>query len=145
LSAVREQNTKIFLKLYFLPIYEKRVHLNYLAGDGLAPLHWAIAPESTASMEKLLKLGAAPDVRSVEGATPIMNAAQSGKNSHLNMLLQAGASVNARDNSGFTALHRAAERGYEEMVDILLKNGADKSVEVKDIQQCHLQRIEGMG
>lgn len=102
--------------------------LDYLAGDGLAPLHWSIASLATVPMEKLLALGANPDVRSDEGATPLMNAAQSNKPDQLKVLIRAGANVNAIDNRGFTALHRACEMGHREIAKLLLDHGADKSI-----------------
>jgi ankyrin repeat protein len=94
----------------------------------LATLHWAIANDSIEPMKKLIELGADPNVRTIQGATPIMNAVQSNKISHLNLLLKLGAFVNAQDNRGFTALHRAAEMGHFEIVKILLENGADKTI-----------------
>jgi ankyrin repeat protein len=80
-------------------------------------------------MQRLLELGANPNARSAEGATPLMNSVQSNKIAHLNLLISAGADVNAGDDRGFTALHRAAEMGHVQMVKILLKNGADSDVE----------------
>ncbi|WP_289665729.1 ankyrin repeat domain-containing protein [Flavobacterium panacagri] len=102
--------------------------LETLAGDGLAPLHWSIAPETNDSLIKLLELGANPNSLTSEGATPIMNAVQSNKMDKLKLLLKSGALVNIQDYRGFTALHRAAERGYIDMVKFLLENGADKSI-----------------
>jgi ankyrin repeat protein len=107
------------------------INVNALAGDGLAALHWSMANDNTEPMQKLLELGADPDVRSTQGATPIMNAVQSNKTSHLQVLLAAGALINARDNRGFTALHRAAEMGYADIVQILLSGGADKTIEAE--------------
>ncbi len=107
------------------------IHINSLAGDGLATLHWAIAAERIEVIQKLLELGADPNVRSIQGATPIMNAVQSNKIKHTMTLLDANAEVNAKDNRGFTALHRAAEMGHEEIVALLLKHGADKSIQAE--------------
>jgi hypothetical protein len=101
------------------------ISLNYLAGDGLAPLHWSISNDTT---EQLLQLGADPDVVSTQGATPMMNAVQSNKMEQLLLLLKWKANVNARDHRGFTSLHRAAEMGHEDMVKVLLENGADKAI-----------------
>lgn len=113
-------------------LVEEGSNINGLAGDGLAPLHWSISPAGggTEAMEKLLQLGADPDARSDQGATPLMNAAQSNKPAHVAMLLAAGAAIDARDHRGFTALHRAAEIGYTELVAYLLQQGADKTLAV---------------
>ena len=82
-------------------------------------------------MQKLLELGADPNVKTNQGATPIMNAVQSNKIEHLKTLLNAGALVNAKDNRGFTALHRAAEMGHIEILKLLLINGADKNIQAE--------------
>ncbi|SEW46138.1 Ankyrin repeat-containing protein [Chitinophaga sp. YR573] len=103
------------------------ISLNYLAGDGLAPLHWSISNDDGIT-EQLLLLGADPDVISTEGATPMMNAVQSNKMEQLLLLLKWKANVNARDYRGFTSLHRAAEMGHEDIVKVLLENGADKTI-----------------
>jgi hypothetical protein len=98
--------------------------LDYLAADGLAPLHWSVANDM---MAHLLTLGADPDVISTEGATPMMNAVQSNKMEQLLLLLKWKANINAQDYRGFTSLHRAAEMGHEEILKVLLENGADKA------------------
>jgi hypothetical protein len=64
--------------------------VNSLAGDGLATLHWSIANDGIEPMKKLFELGADPNVRTIQGATPIMNAVQSNKIDHLNLLLKSG-------------------------------------------------------
>lgn len=106
------------------------IPINTHAQDGLAPLHWAVAGPFEA-MEKLLALGADPNVASLEGATPIMNAVQSNMIDKVNLLLQSGATGNHRDNRGFTALHRAAEMGHIDIVKVLLAHGADRSIEAE--------------
>lgn len=108
--------------------FYKGTNLNALAGDGLAPLHWSIAPETIDSMAKLLELGADPNGLTHEGATPIMNAVQSNKMDKVKLLLEYGALINIQDDRGFTALHRAAERGHTDIVKFLLANGADKTI-----------------
>jgi ankyrin repeat protein len=82
----------------------EKVRLDYPAGDGLAPLHWSIGAKSTASLEKLLALGANPDVISIEGATPIMNAVQSSKIDHLTLLLKAVSFAKSTGNEKIMAL-----------------------------------------
>ena len=101
------------------------IPVDLLAGDGLAPLHWALVPDSTEIMMILLKNGTSVDVRSDAGATPLMNAAQSGNLKKVSFLLDHGADVNAHDMRGFTSLHRAAEVGYVEILKLLLEHGAE--------------------
>lgn len=102
--------------------------IDLLAGDGLAPLHWAVASHDPAIMSLLLDRGAPVDVRSAEGATPLMNAVQSGSVDKMCFLLDHGADVNARDRRGFTAPHRAAEMGNLEALRALLDRGAEPNL-----------------
>ena len=104
--------------------------IDLLAGDGLAPLHWALASEDPAITALLLDRGSPVDVRSTQGATPLMTAAQSASVDKVRLLLDRGADVNARDGRGFTALHRAAELGRLEILRLLLDRGAWPDVDV---------------
>jgi len=106
---------------------EKGANINSLAADGLSTLQWSISQEISI-LELLLKQGADPNVKSLEGATPIMNAVQSNKVEHLTKLLEYKAEVNEKDNRGFTALHRAAEMGHAHIVKELLNQGATKGI-----------------
>ena len=109
---------------------KKGININLLAADGLSTLQWAIAGD-TKMLEFLLKAGANPDVASIEGATPMMNAVQSNKIDHLKVLIEHKADVNQQDNRGFTALHRAVISGHTKTTELLLHNGADPNA--KDI------------
>ena len=99
--------------------------INALAADGLATMHWAFNPKV---LKFLIQKGADPNVVSLEGATPLMNAVQSNEAERVQILLDNKANVNAQDYRGFTALHRAAEMGHEKLVGILLDHGADKNI-----------------
>ena len=102
-----------------------RVPPDILGNDGLSPLHWAMAQEDNEQMaELLLELGATVDVKSAEGATPLMNAAQTRSLENTRLLLDNGADADAKDERGFTSLHRAAEMGEQEIVQLLLERGA---------------------
>lgn len=101
-----------------------------LAADGLSTMHWALLPDhGTALLQLLHELGCPVDARSGEGATPLMNAVQSGTDEQLTWLLEHGADANASDARGFTALHRAAELGKLSAVEILVQAGASPSAE----------------
>jgi hypothetical protein len=107
------------------------VPIDLLAGDGLAPLHWALASDDPAIMTLLLDRGSPVDVRSAEGATPLMNAVQSASVEKVCVLLDHGADVNARDRRGFMALHRAAEMGHLDVLRALLDRGAMPNPDAK--------------
>jgi hypothetical protein len=119
------------------------VPVDLLAADGLAPLHWALTvrrrrvpligswARDTVMLQHLLRRGSPVDVRSIEGATPLMNAVQTGSVRQVTFLLDHGANPVAADDRGFTALHRAAEMGKTDMVRILLARGAFPDVEAQ--------------
>ena len=117
--------------------------LDLLAADGLAPLHWALAAKrprvpligswgkDTAMLQHLLERGSPVDVCSAEGATPLMNAVQTGSMKQVTFLLDRGADPDAADARGFTSLHRAAEMGKMDLVKILLARGASPDAEAR--------------
>jgi len=121
------------------------VPIDLLAGDGLAPLHWALVSKDPAVMSLLLDRGASVDVRSVEGATPLMNAVQGGSVDKVCFLLDHGADVDARDRRGFTALHRAAEMGSLEALQALLDRGAAPNLEAEGHTPRSLAEGRGNG
>jgi ankyrin repeat protein len=75
-------------------------------------------------MTLLVDRGSPADVRSAEGATPLMSAVQSASMEKACFLFDRGADVNARDRRGFTALHRTADMGHLEVTQVLLGRGA---------------------
>lgn len=105
--------------------------IDALAGDGLAPLHWALASQDSAMTRLLLDRGSPVDVRSDEGATPLMNAVQDASLEQATLLLDRGADANARDLRGFTALHRAAEMGLVDIAALLLARAASIDVDAE--------------
>jgi ankyrin repeat protein len=82
-------------------------------------------------MGLLLQSGSSIDVRSAEGATPLMNAAQGAALEKAAFLLDKGADPNARDRRGFTALHRAAEMGHLDIAKMLLNRGASPDADAE--------------
>ena len=111
----------------------------------LAPLHWALASDDAAIMTLLLDRGSPVDVRSREGATPLMTAVQGASVSKVCFLLDHGADVNARDGRGFTPLHRAAEMGHQEVLRVLLDRGALPNVEAEGHTPRSLAEGRGNG
>lgn len=119
----------------------KYTNLDFLSPDGSPPLAWSLLASSDVTLKKLLELGADPNGRTHEGATPIMNAVQENKAEMLTLLLASGADVNATDNRGFTALHRACEMGLIESVKLLLEHGADKNILAEGHSPLSLARL----
>ncbi len=121
----------------------KGVPIDLLAGDGLPPMHWALAQEGAEMLRQLLRRGASVDQRSDQGATPLMTATQSGDTGDIKFLLQEGAEVDACDDRDFTSLHRAAEMGHLEVARVLLEFGADCSRESAGQSPLSLARSKG--
>ena len=114
------------------------------ASDGFSPLHWALMRETTDMLNHLVSRGFAVDVRSDEGATPLMMACQDErKNEHVRWLLAHGADPLARDSRGFTALHGAAQIGNREVVQLLLAAGADPRAEAQGFTPASLAQQRG--
>ena len=115
-----------------LPAIEEQISggvpIDLIARDGLAPLHWSLAA-GPAVMALLLERGSTVDVRSTEGATPLMLAVQSGNIDQVSFLLDQGADVDARDEIGGTALHRAVELENGAAIRTLLDRGASQNIE----------------
>ena len=68
------------------------------------------------------------DFRFNNGSTPLIVAAEEGRQEVVDFLLDSGANPNARNDLNYTALHWAAFRGQLGIVELLLKNGADANV-----------------
>ncbi len=82
-------------------------------------------------VELLLKAGADPLVRDLEGLTPIMATAHSGDAPTCEALLSWGAIVNEVADTGSTALMFAATQKKADVVQILLKAGANVNAAVR--------------
>jgi uncharacterized protein len=81
------------------------------------------AISSSQAMELLLANGAGLEARDVDGATPLIRAAESGNTDVVKLLLERGANVEARDKDGHTALIAAgcecASIDMPETIDVL--------------------------
>lgn len=83
------------------------------------------------------------DVRSADGATPLMTEVQRGETEKVKFLLARGADVNAVDLRGFTSLHRAAEAGNVEVARLLLGLGARRDAVAKGQTPASLAEKRG--
>jgi ankyrin repeat protein len=94
---------------------------------GSTPLMYAALYGDAASVQKLLGLGADPNVRNDTGATALMWAVDDLEKTRL--LLNSGAEVNALSDDSRTPLLIATGRfGSSEIVKLLLEHGANHSV-----------------
>ncbi|MBE9117549.1 ankyrin repeat domain-containing protein [Lusitaniella coriacea LEGE 07157] len=104
--------------------------------DSYTPLAEAIVRRYTEMVTLLIEAGANPDLL-VNGATPLMIAAESNCLDIANVLLQTGIDVNFRTENGQTALFFAARSGKIEMMQLLQNAGAtgDYSEVLEDWRQ----------
>lgn len=80
-------------------------------------------------VEKLLTIGANPNLKDEYENTAVMLASYRGHNTIVTSLLDAKADPNFKDVKGKTALMKAAREGHEEIVENLLNNNADPNVQ----------------
>jgi ankyrin repeat protein len=72
-----------------------------------------------------LQQGAHIEARDINGATPLILAAESHQIPMLELLLQKGAAPEAKDQKGMTALVHAARSGFVDVVELLLSKTPD--------------------
>lgn len=103
-------------------------------GDDAGPRNYRSADHALLSsarrgdwtaVNRLLKAGAAPNVRDAWGDSALVHAAAAGETETVRALLAAGAAPDRRGASGFTPLGAAALAGHHKVVALLLKAGAD--------------------
>jgi mono/diheme cytochrome c family protein len=103
--------------------------------SGSTPLMYAALYGDAASVRRLLKSGANPNLPNDAGATPLMWAVDDEEKVHL--LLEGGADTNARSAEGRTALAIAAGRyGSSAVVQQLLDHKANQSASSQRPVRC---------
>ena len=69
--------------------------------------------------------------QSVDGMTPLMAAALTGRVRLIEELIEKGVDLNSQNNNGATALTLAVHKGYNRIVQILVEKGADLNIQNK--------------
>jgi ankyrin repeat protein len=95
-------------------------------------------------VELLLRYGANPNTRHLDGKTPLHFAAEEGHVAVVELLLQHGADPSSQDEDGNAALHLAARRGWGDVAYVLLRHGADPNArDAEGKTPLHLAAEEG--
>ena len=102
-----------------------------LYGEELPDILKASYKGDLTSVKKHIASGSDLNLRSDNGATPMVTAATFGHTTIVEALVKAGAKIDLKDNQGSTALHCAAFFCHPKMVKVLLESGADKNLRNK--------------
>jgi ankyrin repeat protein len=92
--------------------------------DGSTPLQWAVFNGNLAETQRLLKLGADPQVPNNYGVNALLLAADIADTDLIRALLKAGAHAGSANADGETALHLVARSSNLEAAKLLIKAGA---------------------
>lgn len=92
---------------------------------GWAPLYRSIVYVLPEAAEKLLIMGADPNVRNRLGQSPLHQASENNHVDLAKLLIRYKSNPNLPQNDGDTALHLACSKGFLEMSQILLRAGAN--------------------
>ena len=85
-------------------------------------------PRIIARVKELLAYGAKPDIKDLNGMSPLLRCARDGLGVTMKLLLAAGADINQKDNDGDTALTYAALYNKNDIIKELLNNGANPNI-----------------
>jgi ankyrin repeat protein len=105
--------------------------LNETNWAGTSLLHFAATGQSS-TVQMLLGRGAHVNPQTLEGYTPLHDAAYGGHTAIVEMLLGRDADFTLKTRQGKTALHSSAEAGHNAIVSMILAKGADVHVKSKD-------------
>lgn len=110
-------------RFHFLPSGVSSLGHSVQTG-GTGALMGAIYSGNTQEVNRLLRSGISPNVRTKTNRTPLMLAVAIGYSDIVRLLLHSGADVGVRDQNGETALSVARRRGATDLVDELIRAGA---------------------
>ena len=83
---------------------------------------------SEKQVKQLLYIGTNPDVRDMEGNTPLHHAIQNERDEIAQLLISAGATPDIQNNKGEAPLHIAVQKSNKELVTQLIEAGANPNI-----------------
>lgn len=92
---------------------------------GVLAIFNAITKDRAHMVGSLIRAGANPDAKNIEGITPLMAAARQGATDIVKLLIERGASITTRNIDGLTAYDIARHSGQDDIAR-LLKHCAGK-------------------
>jgi ankyrin repeat protein len=104
---------------------EKDMDVNATQADGATTLAFAAYWDDVETVQRLLDVGADPNISNDYGITPLMLASENRSLAMLETLLNGKADPNVATWSGETLLMSASRTGFVEAVPMLLDHGAD--------------------
>jgi ankyrin repeat protein len=120
IDAVQTRNSTAAIKLL-----DQKVNVNGTSPDGTTALHWAVHNADADMVERLIKAGAAVNVKNEFGLSPIIEAANVGNTAIMEKLLKAGADANTLGADGMPPLMIIARSANVAAARLLLDHGAN--------------------
>lgn len=109
-------------------VLEGKLEVDYRTPDGVSIIHEAVRRADVQAVHALLNEAACPvDLKTANGATPLMLAAMVGDLKLIKLFLDRGADIESRDLNAMTALLVAAQYGQLTAFLVLKHRGADVS------------------
>ena len=116
-------------------ITKTNINLNKIINDYETILHKVVQNNNINGVRLLLKAGAKPNIKDINGNTSLHLAACRGSLNIVKLLLKYGANPNLKDNSGETPMHTIFEceqqgrtkRSYN-VIELLLKSGGKPNI-----------------
>lgn len=130
-------NPKFFIffisTIYFFTIQSMEKELVKLTNSlSWTPLHAAISVGNLTSVKTLVtNCGAYIEEKTNDHRSPLILAAEHGKEEIAEFLIKKGAAISYTDNYGLSALHYACKNGPAHLIELLMDNNADDAIKDK--------------
>ena len=135
-NAVREGDARTLIALIKqgAPINSRATAASWTS------LHVAAALNNVVAIAVLLRYGADPNTRDVDGDTPLITAASVGHTEAVQQLITK-ADLMFASSRGETALHAAAEAGFDDIASLLIARGGAQLVNARTCDGCTAREL----